>query len=300
MDKLECNLCSGKKFTTQFRYSEYDLLRCDTCNLGVLHPMPSIIADEYYSEDYYQGTLDEGSGFNVLDSNSLVGGRRNMAEKINWILSKRDVDSFLDIGCGVGLLVEAAHRQGLKAKGVDVSDFAINYGEKELGIQGLMAGSFQDVLQEEQFDIIYLNHVLEHVADPSHFLASCKKYLKPKGWLVLEVPDIDSTEAKKEGKGWMYILSEHLYYFNKVTLSKMVEKQGLKVRFVEKEVGSPGLLHSTFADEKAAKDFYDKWLKNALAQFFIRWVRKVFAHKAQSRKVDYKFIKVVAEYDQRS
>jgi len=292
-----CNLCSETQFTTQYAYKEFDLMRCQSCGLGVLSPMPSIDSENYYAEEYYRGTLEEGIGFDVLNPDSLAMARQGMQKKIDWLLTKRSLSSFIDIGCGIGLLVEAAATKGIQAKGVDVSRFAIEYGRNKLNIQGLEAGLFQDVMEPgARFDVVYLNHVIEHVIDPSNFVAECGQLLQPGGWLVLEAPDIDSTEAVREGKAWKYILSEHLHYFNISTLCKMTEKHGFKVRYVEKEVDSPGILHAMCGGENTAKEFYDRWLMNPFSQQCIRIVRSVYSHIGQkSKKVDYKYIKVVVE-----
>lgn len=258
--------------------------------------MPDIISEEFYDEDYYRGNVNEGLAFNTLDKKAIEEARHAMDGKISWLLSKRNVHSLLDIGCGVGFLVEAATRHEINAAGVDVSPFAIEYGRNELGLQRLSVGTPEKALDSnERFDIVYLNHVIEHVHDPVKLVKQCSKYLEPGGWIVIETPDIDSTEALRKGRDWKYIMPEHLYYFNLLTLSSVVEKQGLRVRYAEKEVGSPGLLHATFGSEDAAKIFYDKWLNNPLSQALIRLFRKVYSRIAQKTDVDYKYIKVVAE-----
>lgn len=296
MNAHVCKLCGSNAFETKFSYADFNLVRCKACGLGTLDPMPAIESAQFYNEDYYRGTLEEGVGFDVLDEEALVEARTGMLAKIDWLLSKRKVDTFLDIGCGVGLLVEAAAKRGLKARGVDVSGFSIEYGSKELGITGLSAGNFEQAIQEgERFDIVYLNHVIEHVPDPVAFVQSCIPYVASGGWLVLETPDIDSTEAKRDGKDWRFILPEHLFYFNLSALARLCEQQGLRVCQIEKEVGSSGLLHSVCGGEEGARKFYDKWLKGPIAQACVRLARKFYGRVAQNMDVDYKFIKVVAE-----
>ena len=258
--------------------------------------MPDIVSEQFYDEDYYRGNVNEGLGLNTLDEKAIDEAHRGMDEKILWLLSKRNVCSLLDIGCGVGFLVEAATRHDINATGIDVSKFAIEYGRNELGLQRLFVGALENVLDSnERFDIVYLNHVIEHVHDPAELVKQCSKYLEPGGWIVIETPDIDSTEALRKGKDWEYIMPEHLHYFNLLTLSGVAEKQGLRVRYAEKVVDSPGLLHAAFGSEDAAKVFYDRWLNNPPSQALIRLVRKLYARIGQRTAVDYKYIKVVAE-----
>jgi len=258
--------------------------------------MPEIHAEEFYNEDYYSGTMDDGIGFDVLNDENLANSSQSMDKRIEWLLAERKVGSFLDVGCGVGLLVEAAHRHGIKAFGVDSSPFAIEYGRTKLGIEGLKSGFFQNVLSEdEKFDVIYLNHVIEHVPDPKELVADCAKFLTDGGWLIMETPDIDSSQSRKAGKDWEYILPEHLYYFNLPSLSRLCEANSLSVQFAEKEVGSTGTLNAVFGGEDQAREFYDRWLRNAPMQLIIGLVRRLYARVGQKIDVDYKYIKVVAE-----
>lgn len=284
------------EFRRAYSYKEYDLVRCASCGLGMLFPPPKLKAEDYYGKAYYLGECPEGLGFNVLDARAIAESRIGMAAKIDWLLARRKISNLLDIGCGIGLLVEAAQKRGIHAEGIDLSSFAVEYGSRELHIRGLKAGDFTTVLDAKKtFDVVYLNHVIEHVPDPVRFVEDCCRYLSPGGWLVLETPDIDSTQAKRAGKNWEYILTEHLYYFNLATLAQLVENQGLSVRYAEKEVGSPGLLHAICGDKDKAKMFHDRWLSNPPMQFCIRLVRSLYRRMAQQMEVDYKFIKLVAE-----
>jgi len=295
-DSPACNVCGKIAFDTQYSYPDYDLLRCKACGLGMLFPVPQFDSEDYYDEDYYRGGLDQGIGFVVLDPENIKQSREGVSKKVDWLFARREITSFLDIGCGIGFFVEAMRQRGIEAVGVDISKFAVRFGHEELGIEGLKAGFFQDVLQPgEQYDVIYLHHVIEHVPDPKGFVHDCVSFLAPGGWLVMEAPDIDSAEAVRNGKDWIYILPEHLYYFNIPSLSGLAESQGLAVRYAEKEIGSPGLLNATFGNEDSAKAFYDKWLKNSAAQWCIRLFRKAYASVGQKVDVDYKFMKIVAE-----
>lgn len=42
--------------------------------------------------------------------------------------------------------------------------------------------------EENSFDVIFCNHVLEHVADDLKALSEMKRVLKPGGWAILQVP----------------------------------------------------------------------------------------------------------------
>jgi 2-polyprenyl-6-hydroxyphenyl methylase / 3-demethylubiquinone-9 3-methyltransferase len=97
---------------------------------------------------------------------------------------------FLDIGCGGGLLCEPMARLGAQVVGVDPSEKNIKTAsvhalEQELEID-YRVGVAEDLEQAgERFDVILNMEVIEHVADPASFAASCVSMLKPGGLMFV-------------------------------------------------------------------------------------------------------------------
>jgi hypothetical protein len=71
--------------------------------------------------------------------------------------------------------------------------------------------------------------VLEHIDDPIEFLISIHKYLKPEGFLVVEVPNIQDAlislyNIKEYSDFWFR--EPHVFYYSPKTLSLVLEKCG--------------------------------------------------------------------------
>jgi len=97
---------------------------------------------------------------------------------------------FLDIGCGGGLLTEPMARLGAEITGVDPSDkniatASVHAEEQDLAID-YRATTAEDLAERgESFDVILNMEVIEHVADPSAFVQTCARLLKPNGLIFI-------------------------------------------------------------------------------------------------------------------
>ena len=98
--------------------------------------------------------------------------------------------SFLDIGCGGGLLAEPLTRLGAKMTALDASEKNIKIAKLHAE-QGDLTIDYQHKAAETlaetgaQFDVVMAMEVVEHVADVEHFIASAAKMVKPGGLLFM-------------------------------------------------------------------------------------------------------------------
>lgn len=85
-------------------------------------------------------------------------------------------------------------------------------------------------LNDNQFDIAILFHLLEHVTDPSKILEKTFRVLKKDGLLVIGLPNVNSWRQYLKGKkreGWHPV--EHINYFSFQTLKMLLEKTDFRI-----------------------------------------------------------------------
>ena len=106
---------------------------------------------------------------------------------------------YLDVGCGGGIFAESAARLPHTAHvtGLDPTPDVLRVAEQHASKDPLLCdparlryvqSSIDDLptpsTQEEQYDVLALWEVVEHVRYPAPFLEACMRFVKPGGWIV--------------------------------------------------------------------------------------------------------------------
>ena len=96
----------------------------------------------------------------------------------------------LDIGCGGGLLCEPMARLGATVIGVDAAERNVKTAATHARGMGLAIDYRHSTAEElaaagENFDIVLNMEVVEHVANPHDFLATCGRMVRPGGAMIV-------------------------------------------------------------------------------------------------------------------
>jgi 2-polyprenyl-3-methyl-5-hydroxy-6-metoxy-1,4-benzoquinol methylase len=130
----------------------------------------------------------------------------------------------LDIGCAGGAFLVAAREYGFGVTGVEPSHWLAESGRTQYGLdirQGILTpGMFPDA----SFDVITLWDVIEHVTQPAEVLATIHRMLKPDGRLLVNYPDYGSWMARMLGRRWPFLLSVHLLYYTRSTMTRQLRR----------------------------------------------------------------------------
>jgi 2-polyprenyl-3-methyl-5-hydroxy-6-metoxy-1,4-benzoquinol methylase len=149
-------------------------------------------------------------------------------ERLKQISSHCSRGRWLDSGYSDGSFVEQAQLQGMQAEGIDLSEVAIEEARKRNF--SVYYSSVENFEPGHKYDTITAFDVLEHVLDPVAFVQAVRNLLLPGGKVVLSLPDQGSLICKLMGKSWyFYIPEEHLHYFKKSTIAKLLTNAGFVV-----------------------------------------------------------------------
>jgi 2-polyprenyl-3-methyl-5-hydroxy-6-metoxy-1,4-benzoquinol methylase len=99
----------------------------------------------------------------------------------------------LDLGAGSGALAERLQAAGLRVTAADIANyFELNTEFVKLDLND---PGFDRTLSSE-FDLITSVEVIEHLENPTAFLRSISRLLKPNGVAILTTPNVENVPAR--------------------------------------------------------------------------------------------------------
>lgn len=237
LELTACPVCSSPRSTRQ-PLGDQALRRCGQCSTvyapEYAHP------DEVYLDGYFEGS----TGFGVDISHPafrhyIEACNRQRMQLLASVVGP--AGSLLDVGCGVGLLLDAAADAGWSVTGVEpVADSARQAADRGHDVRATTLG--ESGLPEGQYDVVVLSHVVEHMPRATEFLADVSRWARPGGHVLVEVPNYASMARRRHRSRWVhYRPLEHLVYFTPRTLRRALTGAGLMVR----HLASPSLLQPT-------------------------------------------------------
>ncbi|MBI4329452.1 MAG: class I SAM-dependent methyltransferase [Chloroflexi bacterium] len=139
----------------------------------------------------------------------------------------------LEVGCGEGATLLRAREAGWEVTGTEIAPDLVGHVRDRLGLDcklGTLAGLG---FPSDSFDAVLINQVLEHVEDPKSELREIHRILKPKGVVVIGVPNAEALPYRLanlylrfRGSDWVTSSMSpvnapyHVYGFSRQTLGR--------------------------------------------------------------------------------
>jgi SAM-dependent methyltransferase len=207
----------------------YTIYRCVACGLrrtDLKKPYELFVA-ENYTKGFFTGDPAKSAFSNYKDDKRLIV--KNMRQFLSRIMKYKSKGALLDVGCALGYFVELARQCGFDAYGLDPSSYAVKEARQLVGNPRITEGTISSVAYpDKSFDVITLFDVFEHLDDPGGDIEKLSKFLKDDGIIVIATGDIGSVMAKVLKRRWtFYIPPQHLFFFNKTTLTTLLGAHGL-------------------------------------------------------------------------
>jgi 2-polyprenyl-3-methyl-5-hydroxy-6-metoxy-1,4-benzoquinol methylase len=240
METLEaCPICGKEESKTFLKLKdwflsqeEYKIVECSTCGFKFTNPRPDVAEiGKYYKSEEYISHSNTKKG--LISQVYQMVRNHTIAKKYADISKIKPQGKILDIGCATGDFLAYFKNKGWDTTGIepDVDAKAMAIENHQIDVRDEAA---LDSFEPEQFDVITMWHVLEHVYTLQERVAQLKRLLKKDGLLVIAVPNPASYDAKYYGKYWAaYDVPRHIYHFTRKDISLLFSQQNFKISKVK-------------------------------------------------------------------
>jgi 2-polyprenyl-3-methyl-5-hydroxy-6-metoxy-1,4-benzoquinol methylase len=153
----------------------------------------------------------------------------------------------LDVGCGEGVFASELLRAGTRVVGIDVAAEPLRRARERdpaLDLRLVEEGEPWP-LPDGGFDAVWAGETIEHVADTGGWLSQVRRVLRPQGRLLLSTPNqgrVRRLAAALSGRAFerdFDPLSEHLRFYTRTSLSRLLESCGFQEVRVLRAGGPP-------------------------------------------------------------
>lgn len=190
---------------------------CEDCGLAFANPGHEAEAlKSLYDEDgLWASSRQHTAPPSDPSSSSIARLFGTIASDLN-VLSPPVDAAALDIGCGDGGLLNGLQRLGWQTYGI----------EPAIKIAFRRHVELTQVPDTEQFRLIVLRHVLEHLRDPLDMLRRVERALVPGGYVFISVPNLDALPSHGD---FRYCISDrpHISAFTRTCLETLLARAGL-------------------------------------------------------------------------
>jgi SAM-dependent methyltransferase len=246
---IPCNYCEVDDATVVFGAGvaqPSQIVRCNRC--GLMYASPRVKAPDHVEIARYDPEFDpfRPDDTRVLKERLQVRDYDRTRAHLNRLYPRRG--RLLEVGSSLGYLLEAFRKDGWEVVGVEPFYQACRHSREELGIDVKNAILETAGLPDASFDVVLLNHVIEHIDDPMRTLRLVNRILKPAGHFVIETPRYDTLVFKLLGRRERSLAcSGHIYFFTTQTLKNLYEAAGfttVQLDYVGRSMTADRLLYN--------------------------------------------------------
>lgn len=244
MQLITCPICTQ---SPDSKPPDWSLIKCASCDARW-----TFISQEMNSHALYQDEV-----YAVVDNRESIFERiifnegKKVLQKAGSILPGKS-RRLLDFGSGKGLFLAVAKKVGWEVFGIETARERAEFSKEKYQIAVSQEFYSNGKISEDLFDLITLNHVLEHLPRPIFLLSNLvQSNLSATGIVYLEVPRADSWQSKIAGADWMHWdIPKHLTHWTEPVLEKELQKIGLQkitTRRFSIHLGVLGMLQALLA-----------------------------------------------------
>ena len=219
LEVVPCAVCGSLRSRRALTKFGLEIARCLDCGFLFSSPRlsPRDVLQRYSAEYFWKEYLPSiGVENGNYDPGFGVARYRSLLELIRH--EQPPPARLFEIGTGAGSFLDAARSAGFAVEGIEFSEEAAKFARERLGLN-VRQGAAEDLEGRDAYDVVGAFDTLEHLLRPRDVLARVLRILRPRGLLVLSVPNLSALSRGFLGDDWAVLSpAEHLSYFTQRTL----------------------------------------------------------------------------------
>ena len=209
-----------KDFNRKITRDIFHYYRCPSCKLIFLSPIPQDLG-KYYPNNYYliPSTID-----------ALAKTAENERYKIDIVKQFVIGGRLLEIGPAYGSFLYLAKQSGFDTEAIEMDANCCTFISEIVGVKVIQSNDPSEPLKSvENYNVIALWHVIEHLPDPWMNLEVISRKLQPGGILVIAAPNPEAFQFRVLGRFWPHVdAPRHLNLIPQSLLTNQMQSLGLK------------------------------------------------------------------------
>ena len=239
--KVNCPACVADNSEPIFQKYGFSFGRCSDCGTIYMSPRPSekVMADYYANSENYAYWAKHI--FPASESVRREKIHKPWLKRVLELVHRHGIGTkrLIEIGPGFGTFCSLATESGFFDEVIAVEptpELAQACRDRKVKV---IERRIEEVAQDlDPAEVIVAFEVVEHLFEPTRFIAQATRFLKPGGLLILSCPNGEGFDIAELGPESLAVDAEHVNLFNPRSLSEMVEREG----FETIELMTPGRL----------------------------------------------------------
>lgn len=218
-----CQICGSTDIGDYVKSTDAHFVRCTECGLifnDWTFSQDRVTSEYYDRQEYFQHYLKRRK--------HKIGSSRRV---LGLLGDLRPSGVLVDVGCGVGAMLEAAQQLGYQPLGIDVGEYPVQFCQ-QMGYDARLGSLTDTGLPDECADIVTAFAVIEHIPVTAHGLAELRRILKPSGILAFTLPNgayIKAHLLRSSHRSYGSLAARiHMVYHNPRTIRMALQQSGFE------------------------------------------------------------------------
>jgi hypothetical protein len=241
-----CPWCGSTELSVRLRTSDliqhkpgrFTLEQCGACRHIFQNPRLTPAGLNFYYRDFYDGLGQE------LMERTFNAGGPSYRGRIDMLKRFTTPTRWLDVGAGHGHFCRSAREvwPDTVFDGLDLS-VSVEEAQRRGWIDHCYQGEFVALADElaGRYDVISMHHYLEHTREPFDELDAVAKVLPASSYLLIELPDPESSFGHVLGRWWMpWFQPQHQHMIPVRNLVQALTDRGFSAVAIERGAAHQG------------------------------------------------------------